>query len=149
MGFKAVPAHRGSSRRASRAGVQRCGRLTATLQDDHVADVAGTEQCWIADGWCERFDLPSDRNETGYDQDLEAAAHVRVNSADLLIGYHDAVHVRTLAFLATTSDADLDAIVDDRWDPPVTLGARLISIVADDLQHVGQAADARGILHRT
>ena len=60
-----------------------------------------------------------------------------------------AVHVRTLAFLATTSDADLDAIVDDRWDPPVTLGARLISIVADDLQHVGQAADARGILHRT
>lgn len=119
------------------------------VQDDHVADVAGTEQAWIADGWCERFDLPFDRKETGYDQDSEAAADVRVDSADLLVGYHDAVHARTLAFLETTSDPDLDAIVDDRWDPPVTLGARLISIVADDLQHVGQAAYARGILHRT
>lgn len=118
------------------------------VQDDHVAELAGTEQCWTAEGWCERFDLPFDRKETGYDQDSETAANVRVDSADKLVGYHDAVHARTLAFLQTTSDADLEAIVDDRWDPPVTLGARLISVIADDLQHVGQAAYARGILHR-
>jgi hypothetical protein len=33
-----------------------------------------------------------------------------------------------------------------RWDPPVTLAVRLISVVNDSMQHVGQAAYAKGIL---
>ncbi len=45
-------------------------------------------------------------------------------------------------------DADLDRVVDTRWDPPVTLGVRLVSVVSDDLQHVGQAAFVRGMLQR-
>ena len=39
-----------------------------------------------------------------------------------------------------------DRIVDERWDPPVTLGARLVSVVNDDTQHVGQAAYVKGLL---
>ena len=35
---------------------------------------------------------------------------------------------------------DLDRVVDRRWDPPVTLGVRLVSIADDSLQHAGQAA---------
>jgi hypothetical protein len=37
-------------------------------------------------------------------------------------------------------------VVDDSWDPPVTVSIRLVSILADDLQHAGQAAYARGVL---
>ncbi len=42
--------------------------------------------------------------------------------------------------------ADLDRIVDRRWDPPVTLGVRLVSVADDSLQHAGQAAYVRGLL---
>jgi len=49
-------------------------------------------------------------------------------------------------FLAGLSDDDLDRVVDRRWDPPVTLGVRLVSVLSDDLQHVGQAAYVRGLL---
>ncbi len=67
---------------------------------------------------------------------------------ELLRGYYDAVHGATLAFLRPLTDADLDRVVDTRWDPPVTLGVRLVSVTVDDLQHVGQAAYIRGILER-
>jgi uncharacterized damage-inducible protein DinB len=116
------------------------------VQDDHVADVAGTEQVWTADGWADRFGLPFDASETGYGFSPEQVAQVRIKSADLLLDYAAAVHERTAAFLRGLSDEDLDRVVDTRWDPPVTLGVRLVSVLSDDLQHVGQAAYVRGLL---
>ena len=47
------------------------------------------------------------------------------------------------------TDADLPRVVDERWDPPVTLGVRLVSVISDCLQHAGQAAFVRGILLRS
>jgi hypothetical protein len=38
--------------------------------------------------------------------------------------------------------------VDESWNPPVTLGVRLVSVVNDDTQHVGQAAFLRGLVLR-
>ncbi len=67
-------------------------------------------------------------------------------SAEQLTGYYEAVHERTLEYLKGLSDDDLDRIVDKRWNPPVTLGVRLISVISDDLQHAGQAAYIRGFL---
>ena len=58
----------------------------------------------------------------------------------LLVGYHDAVHQQTTRYVQGLSDADLARIVDRSWDPPVSLGVRLIGVLADDLQHAGQAA---------
>jgi uncharacterized damage-inducible protein DinB len=58
------------------------------------------------------------------------------------------VHGRTAEFLQGLSDEDLDRVVDERWDPPVTLGVRLVSVIGDDLQHAGQAALLRGLLER-
>jgi uncharacterized damage-inducible protein DinB len=115
------------------------------VQDDHVADVAGREQVWIADGWVDRFDLPFEPSAHGYGHSSDEVAAVRV-PARLLVDYYDAVHERTLAYLGTLSGADLDQVVDEGWDPPVTLGVRLLSVVNDDLQHVGQAAFVRGLL---
>ncbi len=115
------------------------------VQDDHVADVAGREQVWLADGWQHRFALPFAPGATGYGQQSDEVAAVRA-SAGLLTGYHDAVHDATIGYVAGLSGADLDRVVDENWDPPVTLGVRLVSVISDDLQHAGQAAFARGLL---
>ncbi len=118
------------------------------VQDDHVAEVAGEEQVWTSGDWVSRFGLPLDPGATGYGQDSADVAAVRVDSGDLLTGYYDAVHARTVRYVGTLSDAELDRIVDERWTPPVSLGVRLVSVIADDLQHAGQAAFVRGLLLR-
>ena len=115
------------------------------VQDDHVAEVAGTEQVWKAQGWAARFALPFDVEATGYGQGGDEVGAVRVG-ADLLLGYYDAVHEQTLQYLDRIGEDDLDTIVDRRWDPPVTLGVRLISVADDDIQHAGQAAFVRGVV---
>lgn len=118
------------------------------VQDDHIADVAGAEQLWSSAGWAERFGLPFETDATGYGQASSDVAKVRGVSAADLLGYHDAVCAATLAYLATLGDEDLNRVVDTAWDPPVTLGVRLVSVIADDLQHAGQAAFVRGLAER-
>ena len=117
----------------------------ARVQDDHVAGVAGHEQVWTADGWARRFDLPLDDADIGYGHTTEEVGLVRAD-ADLLAGYLRAVHARSAAYLSGLAPADLDRVVDERWDPPVTLGVRLVSVGDDGTQHAGQAAYARGLL---
>ena len=68
--------------------------------------------------------------------------------AELLTGYQDAVHEQAMRLVAGIADADLDRVVDDPWDPPVTLGVRLVSVITAPLQHVGQVVFVRGILLR-
>src|SRR5260370_29520454 len=117
----------------------------ARVQDDHLADAFGVEQVWP--GFMDRFGLPFGPGATGYGDSSAHVALVRV-SADLLTGYHDAVHEQTVALVSGITDADLSRVVDEGWDPPVTLGGRLISVISDGLQHAGQAAFIRGILVR-
>ncbi|MEI5525410.1 DUF664 domain-containing protein [Streptomyces brasiliscabiei] len=114
------------------------------IQDDHVADASGLDQVWLSQGWDKRFGLGLPARDTGYGHSPERVAKVRVDSGDLLTGYFDAVHARTLEFVRGPGTDDLDRIVDERWTPAVTLGVRLVSVLADDLQHVGQAAYVRG-----
>jgi len=116
------------------------------VQDDHIAGVGGYDEAWIKDGWADRFGLPSDYTAIGYGQSPEQAAVIKPPSADVLIDYHDAVHAQSVSYVSTLTDADLDRIVDERWDPPVTLGVRLISVIDDDAQHAGQAAYLRGLI---
>ena len=115
------------------------------ITDDHVAGAAGAEQAWTAKGWAARFGLPFDVADTGYGHDSSQVGAVRVASGELLTGYFDAVFEQTVRYVTGLTDTDLDRIVDDRWDPPVTLGVRLVSVLADDLQHAGQAAYVRGL----
>ena len=90
------------------------------VQDDHVAGVAGSEQLWTVGGWVERFRLPFDVGETGYGHGPDEVGKVRA-TAELLAGYQDAVHSATVDYVATLADEDYDRVVDERWDPPVTL----------------------------
>ncbi|MGH3427319.1 MAG: mycothiol transferase [Mycobacteriales bacterium] len=118
------------------------------VQDDHLADAAEIEQAWVGRGWQEKFDLPFPAVDTGYGHSSADVAAVRVDSSQLLTGYYDAVHEQTIRYVRGLGDSDLFRIVDERWDPPVTLGVRLISVISDDLQHAGQAAFIRGSIRR-
>jgi uncharacterized damage-inducible protein DinB len=117
------------------------------VQDDHVAAVAGIDQLWMSSGWADEFGLPLEVSDTGYGHGSEEVGVVRSDARQLL-GYYDAVHEQTLGFVLTLGDEDLDRVVDTRWDPPVTLGVRLVSVLEDDFQHVGQAAYVRGVVER-
>jgi uncharacterized damage-inducible protein DinB len=116
------------------------------VQDHHVAQVLGEAQVWAEGDWAARFGLDPDPQNTGYGHSAGQVATVRPESAQALVAYHDAVAARTRAFVRGLRPDDLDRVVDERWDPPVTLGVRLVSVVNDDDQHVGQAAYVRGLL---
>jgi hypothetical protein len=118
------------------------------VQDDHVAGVAGLPQVWTEHGWAGRFGLPFDETDTGYGHSRAAVAKVTVDSGELLTGYHDAVYQLTVDYVGTLTDDDLPKVVDRNWDPPVTLAVRLVSVISDGLQHVGQAAFVRGMILR-
>ena len=105
------------------------------------------EQVWTSKGWAEKFGLPFGRLATGYGHDSTEVAAVRAD-AELLTAYHDAVYEQTIRYVRGLTDADLPRVVDDSWDPPVTLGVRLVSVIGDDLEHAGQALFIRGILLR-
>jgi hypothetical protein len=118
------------------------------VQDDHVAEVAGVEQVWTAAGFADRFALTLPTASIGYGHTPPEVDAVRVSDPALLVDYHEAVHDQTIRYLATLTGDDFDRVVDERWEPPVTLGVRLVSVVSDDLQHVGQAALVRGVIER-
>jgi hypothetical protein len=118
------------------------------IQDDHLAGPAQTSQVWLTEGWAERFGLPFDDSDTGYGHTSDQVAAVRVASGELLTGYYDAVYTETIRYVQRVTDADLGRIVDERWDPPVTLGVRLVSVICDGLEHAGQAAYIRGLIER-
>ncbi|MGC9665126.1 mycothiol transferase [Planosporangium sp. 12N6] len=118
------------------------------IQDHHIAELLDTDQIWVTGDWAGHFGLAPDPSDTGYGHTAEQLAAVRPDSAEVLVGYYDAVAARTRDFLRELKPADLDRIVDERWDPPVSLGVRLVSVVDDDLQHAGQAAYVRGLLGR-
>jgi uncharacterized damage-inducible protein DinB len=117
------------------------------VQDDHLADLAGAEQIWTSAGWVERFRLPYDVGATGFGQSPQQVGQLRA-TAEMLTAYHDAVHDAGVEYLRTLAEDDYERVVDEHWDPPVTVGVRLVSVVNDTTQHAGQAAYVRGLLDR-
>jgi len=117
---------------------------SARQQDMQIADIAGTEQVWFREGWVDRFNLDLPRDSMGYGHTPDEVGRVRA-SADLLAGYYHGVHKATLEYIASVTTEELGRIVDTRWNPPVTASVRLVSIIDDAAQHLGQAAYIRGI----
>ncbi len=117
---------------------------SARVQDLQLAPIAGFDQVWTAGGWVDRFGLDLPRNDSGYGHGPEEVAKVRA-PIELLAGYYHALHEVTLEFVAGVTAEDLLRIVDRNWDPPVTASARIVSIIDDCAQHLGQAAYLRGI----
>ncbi len=118
----------------------------ARVQDHHVAELLDQDQLWVGGDWAGRFGLEPDAGNTGYGHDPDEVLAVRPDGPAALTEYLDAVQSRTTAYLRGLGPDDLDRVVDENWDPPVTLGVRLVSVADDSLQHVGQAAYVRGLL---
>jgi uncharacterized damage-inducible protein DinB len=116
------------------------------VQDHHISELLDADQRYMSEGWHERFGRDPDPQDHGYGHTDADVASVRPRALGDLTAYYDAVHARTVSFLGGLGPSDLDRIVDERWDPPVSMGVRLTSVLDDDLQHVGQAAYVRGLL---
>ena len=130
-------------------GANTVGWLTwhlTRVQDEHIADAFDLEQIWTDGGWNDRFGLTPDPANTGYGHSHDEMLAVRPDSSDAVIDYFTVVDERTRSVLAGLVPSQLERIVDRRWDPPVTLGVRLISVADDCLQHAGQAAYARSLI---
>ncbi|BBY63281.1 mycothiol transferase [Mycolicibacterium helvum] len=117
---------------------------SARVQDAQLADIAGTDQVWFSGGWVDQFGLDLPRDAHGYGHTPDDVGKVRV-PADLLAGYYHAVHKATLEYIASVTTDELARVVDTNWNPPVTASVRLVSIIDDCAQHLGQAAYVRGI----
>lgn len=118
----------------------------ARMEDAQIAPLAGAGEVWAREGWVERFALPYAPGAMGYGQSAEDVAAFRLEDPKLLTGYYQAVHEATIELVDTLSEDDLARVIDERWDPPVTLAVRLVSVVDDAAQHIGQAAYVKGLL---
>lgn len=118
----------------------------ARVEDDHISELAGQPQAWVAGGWHARFGRAADPRDTGFGHGPEQVAGIAPDSSRVLLEYHQAVHQRSLAYIETVSCTDLDRIVDRRFNPPVTAGVRLVSVIDDCAQHMGQMAYVRGLI---
>lgn len=120
----------------------------ARVQDDHVAGLADHEQVLTDAGFADRLDFGLPVDDIGYGHSVEEAARVRPSGPEVLLDYLRAVTARTHEYVANLDADELGRVVDRRWDPPVTAGVRLISVLDDCVQHTGQAAYVRGLLDR-
>ncbi|MEO6957979.1 MAG: DUF664 domain-containing protein [Antricoccus sp.] len=118
------------------------------VQDDHVSGLSNHEQVWTEQGFAERFKVPYSNDAIGYGHSADEVRAMPATSGALLSTYYNAVDVMSTTYLKGLVEADLDTVIDTRWDPPVTVGIRLVSVINDATQHVGQAAYVRGLLDR-
>jgi uncharacterized damage-inducible protein DinB len=118
------------------------------VQDDHLSEIVGTDQVWADPGWTEQTGIDRGVSETGFGDNPDNVAAVVPTSAEALVAYHTSVMERTLEYLAAVDESELDRIIDRSYDPPVSVGVRLVSVISDNIQHAGQARYLRGIIER-
>lgn len=120
----------------------------AREQDVQIAPLHGTDEVWLRDGWVEQFGLALSPKSMGYGHTPDDVGKVVVTDTGLLTGYLDAATAATIDYVTGIDITTLDEVIDKNWEPPVTRGVRLVSIVDDAAQHAGQAAFLRGLLPR-
>jgi len=116
------------------------------VQDSHLSNVTQLEETWLTEEWSDRFGMPGSTT-IGFGDGPEEVAAIRPPRA-ILLGYHDRVAGRVIDYLPTVDADELDRIVDTNYDPDVTAGVRLVSVIQDNLQHAGQARYLRGMIDR-
>jgi hypothetical protein len=116
------------------------------VQDDALSALAGQEQAWISEGWHEQFALPADPDMTGFDDTPAQVSAFRIPTVQLILDYHDRVVERSRRYVEALAAEDFDRTLDEpQWQPLPTVGVRLVSVLADNLQHAGQAVYLRGL----
>jgi len=116
--------------------------------DRNMTELAGEEQLWIKDKWYAKFNRVPDPKDTGFGHSSESIAEFRSPESRILLEYHHAVVKQIERYMSSTlSESDLEREV---YSPTLhnvaTVRARLVSVISEGLQHVGQAAYVRGLL---
>jgi hypothetical protein len=116
------------------------------VQDVSVSGLANQEHIWFSQGWQDKFSLPPGASDDGFGHTPEQVAAFRATSAQALLDFHDSVLERSRTYVRDLAPADFDRTLDEpQWQPPPTVGVRLVSVLSDNLQHAGQAAYLRGL----
>ena len=117
------------------------------FQDMQISDFMGEEQLWIKDGWYKKWGRKADPKESGGGMKPTDLAKFKSPDAKTVLGYHKAVLERSQKYFPTMKKAALDKVMEGLpFKPPPTVGAMLIIILSDSLQHAGQASYVRGML---
>lgn len=117
----------------------------ARVQDVQLAHLAGTDDAYPA--YAKAFSGDEAGHAGfGFGMTSEEVGAFRASPVSALTDYYDAVAERTVAIVRGLET--LDRVVDDSYDPPVTVAARLTSTLVDVLQHAGQAAYVKGAVSR-
>jgi len=117
------------------------------VQDSQIADLTGEQQVWIQDKWYARFNRDADSEDTGYGHTLEEVAAFKSPAPRVFLEYYRVTLEQTKRYLFSLSLNDLDRQLGEPWfQPPPTVGVRIVSIMADCLQHSGEIAYLRGLL---
>ena len=118
------------------------------VQDHHISSLSGSEQAWIVQSWCSQFDMSDDADDIGWGHTIEQVNDFRPPPVRILLDYHDAVVERSKEYLAGLTAQDLECVLNEpHWQPLPTVGIRLVSVVNDNTEHVGQIAYLKGYLH--
>ncbi|WFP15570.1 mycothiol transferase [Citricoccus muralis] len=125
---------------------------SARETDAQIAPLSDTSEVWTAQGFAQRFDFDGQdlgALDMGYGQNPAAAEAITVPATQegksLLREYLEAVYQHLGKWIQTLDASELDRVVDHHYDPPATLGVRVISVIDDAVQHVGQAAYIAGM----
>ncbi|MDO5094723.1 MAG: DUF664 domain-containing protein [Propionibacteriaceae bacterium] len=118
----------------------------ARQMDYQLAELSAAPQEWETGEWGARLGIDCDATAIGFGDSLDDVAGLRVKDPGVLRDYLGAVVAALATYLGGLSAAQLDEVVDTRWEPPVLRGVRLISMIDDAVAHLGQAAYARGLV---
>jgi hypothetical protein len=101
----------------------------------------------MRDGWCTKFGRPADPKDVGFGNTPKQITEFKPPDIQVYLDYGDAVFIRIKDHFLSMSDTDLDRPLNQYWGKtPVKLGWRLISVLEDCFQHIGQMAYVRGLL---
>ena len=106
--------------------------------------IAGMEQLWIKNKWNEKFKRPAALEDRGFGHTSKDVALFKSPDVHILLGYHQAILEETVGSLSKLSTGDLDRKLSNPAFP--TVGARLVALINDSLQHTGQVAYLRGLI---
>jgi hypothetical protein len=113
-------------------------------QDLGIAGLMGDEQLWIREGWHAKFNRPPEPMDFGLGHTPEDLAAFKSPDVKTLLDYQKAVLDQTKRYLNNLSESELDKKLDHPVFP--TVGARIIAVISDNLQHAGQAGYVRGLI---
>ncbi|WP_422742741.1 DinB family protein [Micromonospora sp. WMMD754] len=138
--------------RAAKAGTNSIGWLLWHLTRSHdrnISELRGSQQVWLSDGWHARFGRGADPSDTGYRHSRAEAAAFQSPAPELVVAYHRAVVDMIDHYLDAASLDELSRrVASPTLGDTATVQDRLVGLLADGLQHVGQAALLRGMLER-